>query len=76
MSEWYKSKAQVEAERQEGEAQRVRHERHRLLSESDYAVLPDAPVANVDEWKRYRQSLRDVPQQSGFPLDVTWPEKP
>ena len=28
------------------------------------------------EWAKYRQSLRDIPQQPGFPYDVVWPEKP
>jgi hypothetical protein len=29
-----------------------------------------------DEWKTYRQALRDVPQQSEFPNSVTWPTEP
>jgi len=29
-----------------------------------------------DEWKNYRQALRDVPQQAGFPNDIEWPEEP
>ena len=28
------------------------------------------------EWAKYRQSLRDIPQQPGFPYNITWPEKP
>ena len=28
------------------------------------------------EWATYRQALRDIPSQAGFPLDVVWPEKP
>ena len=27
-------------------------------------------------WAAYRQALLDVPQQAGFPNDVTWPEEP
>jgi hypothetical protein len=29
-----------------------------------------------DEWIKYRQDLRDLPQQAGFPLSFTWPSKP
>lgn len=52
----------------------VRLERDRLLRESDWAALPDVPAS--DEWQPYRQALRDVPQQSGFPDDVEWPVPP
>jgi len=52
----------------------VRAERNRLLRESDWAALPDAPAG--EEWLAYRQALRDVPQQSGFPDSVDWPEPP
>jgi hypothetical protein len=30
----------------------------------------------TDEWRTYRQALRDLPAQDGFPTNVTWPEKP
>lgn len=29
-----------------------------------------------NSWATYRQALRDLPQQEGFPFDVTFPEKP
>lgn len=57
-------------------AERVRAKRNMLLDESDYTVIPDTPVSDIEKWKTYRQSLRDIPQQSGFPYEVTWPEKP
>ena len=28
------------------------------------------------EWAEYRQALRDVPEQEGFPFNVTWPQEP
>ena len=44
------------------------------------AVIPDdAPAAiraKADIWRAYRQALRDVPQQPGFPIDIDWPEYP
>jgi len=55
-------------------ADKVRAERDRRLRESDWAALPDVPAA--DAWLEYRQALRDVPQQSGFPDEVVWPEVP
>ena len=55
-------------------AGRVRAERDDLLKASDWRVLPGAP--DSDGWISYRQALRDVPQQLGFPFDVIWPTKP
>ena len=60
----------------EQEAEESRTQRDALLVESDWAVLPDAPVADEQAWKDYRQALRDVPQQTGFPTDINWPTKP
>ena len=33
-------------------------------------------VQMKDGWADYRQALRDIPQQSGFPGDIDWPVKP
>jgi len=63
-----------EAERLEQAAEQVRNERDRLLRESDWAALPDVPAS--DAWLTYRQALRDVPQQSGFPDNIEWPTPP
>ena len=56
----------------------VRITRDSLLSLSDWTQLADAPLSAAlrAEWAVYRQSLRDVPAQSGFPLDVIWPAAP
>lgn len=57
-----------------------RQERDNLLAASDVMVLPDRWAALSAEkqqaWSAYRQALRDVPQQPGFPENVTWPIKP
>ncbi len=50
-----------------------RTERNMLLAETDYAALPDTPEMS-DAMKAYRQALRDVPAQEGFPTDINWPE--
>jgi hypothetical protein len=56
-------------------ADRVRSERNDLLSASDWTQVADAPVDQA-AWASYRQALRDVPEQAGFPHDVAWPAKP
>lgn len=50
-------------------AARVRAERDRRIAETDYLVMPDYPISQdkFEEIKAYRQSLRDLPQQEGFP---------
>ena len=53
----------------------VRERRDLLLARSDWTQLPDAPV-DVAAWATYRQALRDVPQQDGFPASVAWPTQP
>lgn len=59
-------------------AQEERALRDDLLRQSDWAVLPDAPLTaeQKQEWQAYRQALRDIPQQSGFPEFVIVPEAP
>lgn len=58
--------------------QAVRSKRDALLSESDYYLQPDYPATEegLKAVKAYRTDLRNVPQQEGFPYEVTWPEKP
>lgn len=60
------------------EWQSVRAQRDRLLSESDWTRMDDAPltVEQRDTWADYRQALRDVPQEFASPDDVVWPEQP
>ena len=53
----------------------VRYKRDELLASSDWTQVADAPVDQA-AWAAYRSLLRDVPQQSGFPADITWPTKP
>lgn len=53
----------------------VRKERDTLLVSSDWTQVLDAPVDQT-AWATYRQSLRDIPDQAGFPDTVTWPTPP
>ena len=55
-------------------AEQVRAERNAKIAACDWRVLPD--VLNGDVWKVYRQALRDVPNQAGFPDNVVWPVEP
>ncbi len=64
--------------RDEAKGAQVRAERDRLLVESDWTQVPDAINAGADQdaWARYRQQLRDLTAQSGFPWQVDWPLQP
>jgi hypothetical protein len=55
------------------QAETVRAKRAALLAASDKMALADRIT---DEWRTYRQALRDVPAQSKFPKNVTWPTEP
>ena len=54
----------------------VRAERDVLLMTTDWTQLPDVPQATKDLYAAYRQELRDITLQAGFPTDVIWPEMP
>ena len=51
------------------QAKAVREDRNRRLAETDWTQLADAPV-NAQAWATYRQALRDVTAQAGFPWDI------
>lgn len=57
-------------------AEMVRQERDNKLRESDWSQLPDVPPVLRKAWVPYRQALRDIPAQSGFPHQVEWPAFP
>lgn len=57
-------------------ASAVRLDRNRLLAETDWSQAADTPQAIKDKYVSYRQALRDIPQQPGFPGNITWPTKP
>jgi hypothetical protein len=64
-------KAQKDAE----QAKSVRQSRSEKLADSDWTQVADAPVDKT-VWATYRQALRDITAQSGFPWSVTWPDAP
>ena len=52
----------------------VRDQRNALLQETDWMALSDITMS--EEMTTYRQLLRDITAQGGFPYSVTWPSKP
>ena len=76
------SDAEIEAEVAqliaEQPAKEARAKRDRLLTESDWVTIRATergdPVPT--EWQTYRQALRDIPDQTGFPEEIEWPQEP
>ena len=54
----------------------ARTTRDALLAKTDWTQMPDVPQLTKDKWAPYRQALRDVPAQVGFPADIIWPVAP
>lgn len=67
--------AQVEVEVQDALRTSVLSDRDKLLSETDWMALSDTKKM-PSKWAKYRQALRDITVQKGFPENVEWPEKP
>lgn len=61
-----------------GQCGMVRRQREQLLFSSDWTQIADAPFSEEKKaaWRAYRQELRDITKQSGFPWDVVWPTRP
>jgi hypothetical protein len=57
------------------QAAAVRADRTKRLADSDWTQLSDAPITGT-AWATYRQALRDITDQAGFPWDITWPDAP
>lgn len=59
----------------EDKAAEIRGQRNGKLTDSDWTQVADAPVDKT-VWLAYRQALRELPLQPGFPWEVTWPIRP
>ena len=57
------------------QAKSVRQSRNDKLKDSDWTQVADAPVDQT-AWATYRQALRDITAQAGFPWAIDWPEQP
>lgn len=62
----------------ENAASIIRAERQKHLIDSDWTQTADAPLNDLARaaWKKYRQELRDITSQVGFPWVITWPTEP
>lgn len=70
-----KTQEELEQKRLEELVREIRFSRDVKLKKSDWTQVPDAPV-DQEAWKVYRQELRDLPNQHGFPEKVIWPIEP
>jgi hypothetical protein len=70
--------AQEQAEMTSQKAKSLRQTRDEKLKETDWMVIRSAEtsVALAADWATYRQALRDVTAQTGFPWTITWPDAP
>ena len=73
-----KTAEQIEAERLERASESARNQRDRLLTDSDWVTIRATDTGNPvpTEWQTYRQALRDIPEQTGFPEEIEWPQEP
>ena len=74
-AEWDAMEAEWAAGANDRAAIKIRTERNAKLTQSDWTQVSDAPVDQA-AWATYRQALRDIPSQAGFPNEVTWPTEP
>lgn len=59
-------------------AEAARRQRQIELNNSDWTQVPDSPLSADSKaaWATYRQALRDITSQAGFPQDIIWPTPP
>jgi hypothetical protein len=67
--------AQYKAQKDLEQAGSVRSTRNQKLKDTDWTQVADAPVDKT-AWATYRQALRDITTQTGFPWTVQWPVEP
>jgi hypothetical protein len=67
--------AEYKARKDAEQATNVRNSRTEMLNDCDWTQLADS-TADKTAWATYRQALRDVPSQTGFPWEITWPTQP
>ena len=74
-AEWDAMDAEYKASAGERAAAEIRTERDAKLTSCDWTQVIDAPV-DQEAWAAYRQALRDIPSQEGFPNTINWPTEP
>lgn len=70
--------AEAIAAKDAAQAAAIRTDRNKRLADTDWRVIKHLELnENIPgTWEVYRQALRDVPSQAGFPWDVQWPAQP
>jgi hypothetical protein len=66
---------EYKAMRDADQAKNIRSYRTQLLKDSDWTQIADS-TADKTAWATYRQALRDITGQAGFPWTITWPDAP
>ena len=74
-ADWDAKEAEYAAGADDRAAAEIRKERDSKLTSCDWTQVADAPVDQA-AWATYRQSLRDIPDQTGFPNTINWPTEP
>ena len=72
---WTANKTAWDAGENDRQSAAVRADRNARLAATDWTQIADS-TADKAAWATYRQALRDVPSQAGFPQSVTWPQEP
>lgn len=73
-AEWDAMEAEWAAGADDRAAVEVRRERDIKLAASDWRASSDLTLST--QWATYRQALRDIPSQAGFPNTIIWPTEP
>ena len=68
----------TDQEKYNDQSDSIKYQRDVLLYESDWTQIPNNSLTpeKQEEWAVYRQQLRDITNQPGYPFDVVWPVKP
>jgi hypothetical protein len=69
------NEAEYKARKDAEQAANVRTQRTTMLKDCDWTQIADS-TADKTAWATYRQALRDITAQSGFPWTITWPDAP
>jgi hypothetical protein len=69
------NEAEYKARKDAEQARSIRNSRTEMLNDCDWTQIADS-TADKTAWATYRQALRDVPLQTGFPWEITWPTQP
>jgi hypothetical protein len=74
-AEWDAQEAAHAANQIARKAVEIRSQRNQRLKDTDWTQVADARVDKA-AWAVYRQALRDITAQTGFPWEVQWPTQP